>query len=359
MSFENRYSRVDRLLHSVAFSTAKLQISLSDIEDRLYSRQLDQCEIDRPVFITAIPRAGTTLLLELLVKQGEFASHCYRDMPFVLMPMLWDRLSKPFRKTDAPRERAHGDGMLINVDSPEAFEEIVWKAFWKKHYKGNYISPWQSEQGEEFDQFLRNHLRKIISLRALQAKDDVRYVSKNNLNIARIGSLLRIFPDARIVLPFRDPVQHAASLLKQHMNFMKIHEKDSFAMKYMEAIGHYDFGINLRPVDFDQWYSAGSPSRPDTLDFWLQYWTASYRHLKQKAGSQVVMLNYDALCENAEKGLGELADFLHLERKSGLVDQSSFIRAAKPHDIDTTKVSPAILEEAKDLYEDLKSISMV
>ena len=27
-------------------------------------------------------------------------------------------------------ERAHGDGMTIGYDSHEAFEEVLWRAFW-------------------------------------------------------------------------------------------------------------------------------------------------------------------------------------------------------------------------------------
>ena len=66
-----------------------------------------------------------------------------------------------------------------------------------------------------------NHIKKIIALRSGSAGKSLRYISKNNLNIARLGYLLRLFPDARIVIPFRDPIQHAASLLKQHLNVIK------------------------------------------------------------------------------------------------------------------------------------------
>ena len=118
MAFENRYSSIDRLLHKFAFSTRKAQIGLADLEDVMFRHRLARHELDRPLFITALPRAGTTLLLELCVASGTFASHTYRQMPFVLIPMLWNRFSEGFRRSDMPRERAHGDGMLVSVDSP-------------------------------------------------------------------------------------------------------------------------------------------------------------------------------------------------------------------------------------------------
>ncbi len=57
------------------------------------------------MFVTALPRAGTTILLNLLVGTGSFASHTYRDMPFVLCPMIWQRFAKQFQVSDEARER--------------------------------------------------------------------------------------------------------------------------------------------------------------------------------------------------------------------------------------------------------------
>ena len=58
------YSGVDRALHRVAFATYEVQADLADIEDRLYASHLGSLTNQRPVFITSLPRAGTTLLLE-------------------------------------------------------------------------------------------------------------------------------------------------------------------------------------------------------------------------------------------------------------------------------------------------------
>ncbi len=359
MNFENRYSKVDRILHRVAFTSVKLQVSLSDMEDHLFSKKISLIEVNKPVFITAIPRAGTTLLLELLVKQGEFASHCYRDMPFVLVPMLWEQFSRPFRKDDELRERAHGDGMLINVDSPEAFEEMIWKAFWKNHYTSRYIVPWEKENDDEFSFFLQNHLRKIIFLRSQKYGMDIRYVSKNNLNISRIDYIRRLFPDATIVLPFRSPVQHAASLLKQHLNFISIHKVDKFAKKYMQAVGHYDFGENLRPVDFSHWYSEGVSSPQETMSFWLEYWLNAYNYLLRKVGDQVKLFSYEAFCEEPAKGLRTLGEITEMDNIDTLVGQEATIKAAKPHTVDASSVSNDLVREANDLFSELQKKSIV
>ena len=161
------------------------------MEDDLFKSNLSTIKINKPVFVTALPIAGTTLLLELCVNLDEFSSHCYRDMSFILTPLLWERFSSRFRQTDVPRERAHGDGMLVSIDSPEAFEEVVWKTFWKKHYKKDRIIPWSDNNDDDFSDFLHSHLRKIVTLRSKDSTSSFRYISKNNLNIARIELLLQ------------------------------------------------------------------------------------------------------------------------------------------------------------------------
>ena len=209
------YSALDRLLHRVAFKTCAAQVALADVEDRIVGKRLASCTIDRPVFITALPRAGTTMLLECCAGMREFASHCYRDMPFVLIPCLWDRFSRAFRRNTAPRQRAHGDGMLIDFDSPEALEEVVWKAFWRRHYRPDRIIPWKrddaQEGADEFNEFFRRHMRKIILVRRGQDAPTARYLSKNNLNIARTPVLHELFPDAVVVVPFREPRGQSAT----------------------------------------------------------------------------------------------------------------------------------------------------
>ena len=102
------YSGVDRALHRVAFATYEVQADLADIEDRLFASHLGSITNQRPVFITSLPRAGTTLLLECCAALDEFASHTYRDMPFVMIPCLWSSFSGAFRREGQLKPRAHG-----------------------------------------------------------------------------------------------------------------------------------------------------------------------------------------------------------------------------------------------------------
>lgn len=346
------YSRLDRFLHRLSFRTRIAQIALADLGDRMVTEPLAACRTDRPVFITALPRAGTTLLLERFAGLPEFASHCYRDMPFVLTPWVWDRFSSSFQRTGGQRERAHGDGMRIDFDSPEALEEIVWMTFWKDRYTPDRILPWGLDRNGEFETFLHNHMCKIKLLRGSGDMDSVRYVSKNNLNIARIPLLLQLFPDCTVLVPFREPVQHACSLLKQHVNFMHIHEHDRFVRDYMRAIGHFDFGRNLRPVDFGGWLDANPYTDTETLNFWLSYWIAAYRHiLEHKA--HLVLASYDALCRNPAAVLSRLAEAAGCMDKDALVSGSDAVHRPRSHAVRTASIDPSLIETAESLHRDL------
>jgi hypothetical protein len=348
------YSTLDRALHRIAFATYEVQADLADIEDRLFDARLGSCSSERPVFITSLPRAGTTLLLECCAAMPEFASHSYRDMPFVPIPCLWGTFSASFRREGRLQPRAHGDGMQIDFDSPEALEEVLWIKFWEEQYLTDRIRPWPARPRKEFTAFFARHMRKIIYVRRGGQAAGVRYISKNNLNIARVPLLTQMFSDATIVVPIRSPLDHASSLLEQHRQFLALHARDPFASRYMRAIGHFDFGAHLRPVDFDGWYDRRLSKDAATLGFWLEYWVAMYRHLLAADARLVHVLDYDALCADPVPGLRRLADRLGCRDADGLLAAASRIRPARPRTIDTAAVAPEIVREAESLYEALR-----
>jgi len=356
------YSSMDRALHYLAFKTGAAQVSVADIEDKLFAGQLAPFRADRPVFITALPRAGTTLLLECCAGMREFAAHCYRDMPFVLIPCLWSRFSAAFQQNVETRERAHGDGMIIGLDSPEALEEVLWKAFWRRQYRSDRIIPWKDgevDEFNEFNEFFRSHMRKIILLRRGNLPGaGVRYLSKNNLNIARPEMLHRLFPDSVIVVPFRHPLHHATSMLEQHRNFSRIHEEDPFASDYMRAIGHFDFGKNLRPIDFDGWFDGRESRDFDSLAFWLEYWVVGYRCLLTEHADILHLISYEDLCADPGRGLQVVADVIGSRDPDELLSAAAGIRSPRPRDVDTRAVPESLLREADRVYASLKAAAL-
>jgi sulfotransferase family protein len=352
LELTDRYSSVDRLLHRLAFGTAEMQVELSGLEDLIYRKFLADTPVHRPVFITGLPRAGTTLFLQLISALEEFASHSYRDMPFVLLPMLWNSFSRGFRQDAAPAERAHGDGMLVDFDSAEAFEEMLWKVKSPAHYESDRIVPWRACDDPEPAEALASHMRKVIRLRQRRREVVPRYLSKNNGNIARTDYLRRCWPQAVIIVPVREPVQHATSLLRQHRRFLDLHARDGFSREYMQGIGHFDFGANLRPIDFDGWLSTAGHTDPLTIGFWLEYWVAAYGSLDEHAAT-LHFLPYDRFCADPDRGLRRLADVLCIKDRQSLTAGCGAIRITRPHPVEVTSVAPSILTRADEIYRTL------
>lgn len=343
-SEEVPYSGLDKALHNQAFSSPGLQKRMAAIEDRLWKRKLAATTAERPVLITSLPRAGTTILLELLARQPEFASATYRNMPFTLSPLLWGRFSRLFRKAGEKAERAHGDGIAVDFDSPEAFEEMIWMAFWQAHYQGGRISLWGAEDRKAaFEAFLARHMRKIV----FTMPGATRYVSKNNANIARLPLLAAAFPEARIVIPVRDPESQIASLMRQHARFGALHARDRFARQYMEGIGHFEFGAALRPIAF-----PGAPENTEgaeTSDYWLRYWNAAYAHVLETAPVNAVFVDHAALSRAPEQQLPRLGEALHIADRDTLAAAAGMFRAPKPAP-ELPGASADLLRRAKELH---------
>ncbi|MEN8722671.1 MAG: sulfotransferase [Alphaproteobacteria bacterium] len=358
--FEANYSWLDRLVHNLAMGQLDMQKSLSGSEDKKFDQENQDITGDAPVFITSLPRAGTTLLLEVIADLPNFVSHTYRDLPFILAPLTWDRISKSFRKDATEQERAHGDGMMVSYDSVEAFEEVLWRAFWKPHFKKDRVTVWQESEKDEFNEFpafLRQHMRKMIALgRKRQDNQQInRYVSKNNANIARISWLTKNFPDARIMIPYRDPMAHLGSLMRQHSRFLEEHETNKFGLRYMETIGHLEFGKALRPIDFNGWIDSADKLDRIAPDFWATYWLAAFEDILKQAGPQVSLFSYDALCAAPADNLPKIAEAIG-EPAARLLEAKDRFRAPTPY-APLDGLSPALSDRVSAMMDKLTAAS--
>jgi len=254
-----------------------------DFEKSVFLKE-SKIEVKNPVFITGLARAGTTILLEAIHKSGEFASLSYSNMPFLMAPNLWKKISKR-DESQQKIERAHGDGIMVNTNSPEAFEEV----FWQTHTQ---------QDGEA--QF-KDYIRLI-----LYSYQKHRYLSKNNQNVNRIDILQKVLPGAKILIVFKDPINHASSLLKQHMEFSKAQQQDGFIKDYMDWIKHSEFGLSYQPITSGKLRYTNS----DCIDHWLEQWYLLYNKLikSHEGDSNVVFVNGDLL--HSEGSWKRISNFL-------------------------------------------------
>jgi Sulfotransferase family len=346
---ETPYGRVDRALHRIAFGALGAQRRLAEIETRMFRDRIDPSHARRPVFVTSLPRAGTTVLLEALAALPEFAAATYRHMPFTLLPLIWTDASRRFQQAARPAERAHGDGLAVGFDSPEAFEETLWMAFWPAHYQGGAIRPWTADaRAPEFESFVRQHMAKVVAAGPAGSR---RYLSKNNANIARLPLLAAAFPDATVIVPVRDPWAQTASLLRQHRRFLELHARDGFARRYMEGLGHFEFGEALRPIAFGA--EPPDPAAADRPEFWLRYWADAYEAVLAAAGPRVVFVDHDRLSRDPAPHLAALAEAIGADPAGRLDAAASRFRPSPPGE--RPEAPPALLDRVERIHADLRA----
>jgi hypothetical protein len=362
MPFSSNYSFVDRALHYFAFGAPFVQKALCELENDLFKSELERVGSASEVFVTGLPRAGTTLVLELLYGTGEFETFTYRDMPFIFAPLLWDKISGSFRKAGHKVERAHGDGVMVSFDSPEAFEEVIWLAFLRHAIVDECtLSPLGREVvTADLASALQGSVRKLLLCRgsAQAGLAKPRYLSKNNANISRVAVLTELFPTATIVVVFRDPAAHVGSLMTQHRRFLDEHAEDGFARRYMEWIGHYEFGANFRPINFSGWLDGQRvPTKPDA-SFWLRYWNAAYGYAIEHRTRSVLFVDFDQLLEQRAIALGRLSGALVLAEKAKLVAGAAVLRAPTTKPADLGGCPEDVRQAAYDIHARLKSLAI-
>ena len=361
MPLSNNYSLVEKALHYFAFSRPFVQKALGSLESDLYRGRFRDVVSRGEVFVTGLPRAGTTLLFDLLFQTGEFNTFTYRHMPFILSPLLWHDVSKSFHKEGQSIQRAHGDGMQISFDSPEAFEEVIWLSYLKREIVGPFaLSPLQPQaMTSEFKEAFRDTVRKVLAI-SLDSNEQVsrRYLSKNNANISRIAAIEELFPTATMLVVFREPLAHACSLATQHARFLERHTQDRFSKRYMRWIGHFEFGENLKPINFDGWMDRQPMPVEADASFWLEYWNQAYRYAIDHCSDQVRFVDYDGLLREGAGALARIGRSVDLRNADQLVQGAEVLRAPTTKAGDLGYLSPELVETARDTHAELRSLAI-
>ena len=345
----SQYGSAARSLHRLALASPAFGRACLDFESLFQRGTGDFSTKDPHILIAGLARSGSTMLLRTLYSLGIFRSLTYRDMPFVMMPGLWRRLSALATSGAQAHEaeRAHGDGITVDYDSPEAFEEVFWRCFCPEIYTGTTALAPRTVPGEVIASF-RTFVRNALASRTDQQQR--LYLSKNNNNILRMQALREALPGARIIVPFREPVQQAASLHKQHQRFLELHARSPFTAAYMGWLGHHEFGTCHRPFRFGARQPQAAPAATD-LNYWLQQWLIVYQHLYQRR-SEMSFCCFEDLCAEPEATLcrfvGDLAP------KSAITQAVADIDAPSQHR--QAPADAALVAQCRSLYHELRQI---
>ena len=314
------YNNIQKFLHDFVLNKKFINKSLYELEKIIYLKNKD-IKNNSHVFITGLPRSGTTSLLNFIYSSDQFASLTFKNMPFILSP----NISKIFNKKNIPKkERLHGDGISYDIDSPEALDEVF--------FNNN-------------DEFIKTELINYIQL-ILLSKNKGRYLSKNNLNFKRVDLIKSAFNNSRFLIPIREPLQHAFSLLNQHMLFYRLQKKDDFIRRYMKYLGHNEFGIEHKP-----WNIAINHNNFNSLDYWIEQWYLFYKNLisKYEFDNNCLFVIYEELAN--PNYIEILLEKIKLKKNENL--DINYFRNLNKKKIDIN-YNIGNYSNAKNLYDDLK-----
>lgn len=279
---------------------------MGNLETAVLREDLEDIEIDRPLYVTSLARAGTTIVTEMLEHHPDLTCHHYSDFPNCWTPYWRNYLLVRTRRQAPPRiERAHRDRIVVSQDSPEAVEEVLWMGFFEGLHdqrRCNVLDA--SARNALFDRFYADHIRKLLAVRHAP-----RYLAKGNYNLSRLAYLHGLFPDARFLIPVRSPEQHIASLAKQHALFSRAHARDGRIGRQLAMSGHFEFGPLRRFVNFGDEAAcraiAAAWAAGREVEGWAIYWAATYRFLlaqlsaRPSTAERCLLFRYEELCNDS------------------------------------------------------------
>jgi hypothetical protein len=313
----------------------KFWLGLGRLESSVLEERLNAVSVRMPVYVCGLARSGSTLLHHIVASPPGVATHRVKDYPMVHTPYWW-RQATARRRPTAPRERLHRDRVLITPESPDALEEMLWMAFFPRCHDPSVDNRLTAESSHPaFEAFYRAHLKKL-----LLAERATRYVAKANYHVARLAYLVRLFPDAKILLPVRAPAENIASLVRQHRWFCQGQRKHPRALAWMRRSGHFEFGRDRRPMNLGDGERVRAIQRAwaagEEVRGWASYWDMVHDHLSRllDANAQVraatMVVRFEELCARPAETIRAVLDHCALPDGERVIAQ--FAPSIRPPD---------------------------
>lgn len=237
--------------------------------DHILFSYFEREEIKKPVLIMGFNRSGTTFFHHLLSKSKQFTTSTTWDfvVPSIsLKKCLWlfrhlllilnlDQLEK--------KEKGH----KVGLDDIEEDEMLIFLHKLDSKWISNNLVPWM-KYDSKFKSFTRelyidsknNEKRNIDSMRFVKQfwkRQTVQHnhkqlLSKSNPFVFRLKSIMKVFPDAKIIFIVREPIETITSFFSmqeriKYGNMMTKEELDLYRIEaYQEIIDWYQETENAK-----------------------------------------------------------------------------------------------------------------
>lgn len=211
-------SRLGPLLGAVA--TSLVTIWPARGQRRRYGAELDAIELPPPVFVVGHWRSGTTFLHELLATDPRFltptylhtfaADYCIRWASVLRRLERFLPQKRPMDDIDAGWDRPQEDEFgLLSVGARSPYEIMLFPNDRGDRLGFLDVEAMQEDERRLWEESLVEIMRRVV----LALRNDGRTESdpswlllKSPTHTARIGTLARMFPDARFIHVTRNPL---------------------------------------------------------------------------------------------------------------------------------------------------------
>ena len=232
---------------------------------------LRRIRVRAPVFVIGHARSGTTLLHRLMSRdQGRFSAFMLYELyfPSLLQKKLIRgaaRLDRRWlhgrlaRRVRAWEERRYAGMQGVHEMGLTQFEEddIVFyyscaSGFWitKLPYMGEldfyHVDRWPPHKRRRLMRFYRECIRRQLAL----AGGDRIHLSKNPVFAGRVEALIEAFPDARFVVPLRNPYDTIPSLLKlMRLSWRRLGWSEERQRRCLRILAEQSFETYRHPLE--------------------------------------------------------------------------------------------------------------
>jgi hypothetical protein len=320
-------------------------------ESGVLAEKLGAVPIRMPIYVCGLARSGSTLLHEVVSSHPGVATHRSKDYPMVFTPFWWRRATANLRPRP-PRERPHRDGVMVTTESPDALEEMLWVAFFPRCHDPAVCNLLGAEDRHPaFESFYDLHIRKLLLAEAAH-----RYAAKANYHVARLGYLARVYPDARFLIPVREPAAHIGSLMRQHRLFSEGQADHPRALAYMRRSGHFEFGLDRRPMHLGDGERvrriAQAWDRGEEVRGLAMYWDMVHSHLARllerdaRVRTAALVVRFEALCSAPAETLRAVLGHCSLPDAEAVVERHApRIRAPDYYDSNFSSQDLAVIRQ--------------
>jgi hypothetical protein len=197
-------------------------------EKIVFHKKLRNFKFEKPpLFILGHWRSGTTLLHNMLTKDPSAAfMTTYQSVFPNNLSSKW--LFRTFMRIKMPEKRP-SDGVALNVDFPQedefAFSNVQWNAYYNffyfpKNYKEFYEKSVHHKNlsKKEIELWYKTY-DQLVKKAVIETKGE-RVIFKNPVNTGRIDKILKLYPDAKFLYIYRNPITvfHSTRRFFQQLN---------------------------------------------------------------------------------------------------------------------------------------------